>query len=123
MLTKKGLDNILKRVMACGELTEELENDIALVQADYDESRGILQKVGTVNESEELESYDFVENELIPQDNGFEQKYNEMRQKYIDRFFGGNADETKEDLEEPPKEPIKEVDENQTIDSLFKKEE
>jgi aryl-alcohol dehydrogenase-like predicted oxidoreductase len=119
MKSKKGFEEVLKTIMAGSELTEELETAINELRTFFDETNVILSKHGQVIDGEDSD-YEYIENQVEESLTDFEAKYNELRQKYIDRFFGGNPDETKEDVfeEETPEEDSSE----KTINDLFKEE-
>lgn len=122
MLTKTGMNNILKRIMTSGELSEEMEKDVQAIQAHFDEAEGFLKNHGSVYDAEDKDEYEYVENPPSTEPNEYETKYNTMKQKYIDRFFGAvPEDETKEDIMKETEEDVKRDGEEQTIDELFQK--
>lgn len=125
-LTKSGFNNILKRLMASGDLSEELENDITSLRNDFDEKDLYLKKFGTVYEGEDIDNYDYIENEIVasPDESGYKQKYEDMKQRYLDRFFGTvPQDETVESIMQEQTEDVEHDGTEQTFDDLFEKRE
>lgn len=126
ILTKTGINKILRRVMETGGLTEDMENDIKRIQDDFDEREGILKNYGETYDGEDMEEYDFVGRELTQLDpeEDYKGKYEEMKQKYLDRFFGGAqvAEEVEEVLEDT-KEDVKRDGTEQSFEDLFEKRE
>lgn len=124
LLTKTGINNILRRIMETTGLNPEVETDIQRLQADFEEKEGFLKTYGETYEGDELEEYEFKGREIsqIEPDEDYKLKYQDLKQKYLDRFFGGNSTEV-EEVKEEQKEDIIEDGEQQTFDSLFKKRE
>lgn len=124
MLTSNGLNNILKRIMASGELSDEMEKDIEAIRTDFSDKNNYLKKYGQVYEGDDKDEYDYTENEsqVKPtEEPKYEQMYKDMKQKYIDRFFGGNPEEKEQEIIEDTKDDIESDEEEKTIDELFKK--
>ena len=125
LLTKTGINKILRRIMESGEMTEEMENDISRIQSDFDERTGYLSGFGEVQEGEDIDEYDYTVTETAPPENDSEDwktKYNDMRKKYMDRFFGNTQidDETNKIVLEQ-EEDIKRDGEPQTFDELLER--
>lgn len=125
LLTKTGINKILRRIMESGEMTEEMENDISRIQSDFDERTGYLSGFGEVQEGEDIDEYDYTVTETAPPENDSEDwktKYNDMRKKYMDRFFGNTQidDETDKIVLEQ-EEDIKRDGEPQTFDELLER--
>lgn len=118
LLTKNGITKILKRVMETGGL--ELEEDITRLQTDFEEREGIIKNYGTVPEDEEIDEYEYSPTPAPENTEDFESKYNELKKKYTDRFFGSTAGEV-EEVKEDNEEDIKKDGEEQTFDTLFEK--
>ena len=125
LLTKTGINKILRRIMESGEMTEEMENDISRIQSDFDERTGYLSGFGEVQEGEDIDEYNYTVTETAPPENDSEDwktKYNDMRKKYMDRFFGNTQidDETDKIVLEQ-EEDIKRDGEPQTFDELLER--
>lgn len=110
--------------METGGMTDDMENDIKRLQDDFDEREGMLKKYGEVYDGEDMDEYDFVPREVETVESGenYKTKYEEMKQKYLDRFFGGTTEEV-EDIKEEQTEDVKRDAEEQTFESLFEKRE
>lgn len=122
ILTKTGINKIYRRIMETGGMTEEMERDIERLQADYDEREGILRKYGEVYDGEDKDEYDFTAKSVLENGDEYKVKYDEMRQKYLDRFFGG-LDPKVEEIKEQHVEDVKEDGEEKEIEDLFKMKE
>lgn len=129
LMTKKAMDTLLKRIMETGGLTEDMEKDIERLRGDFDEREGILKKYGEEYDGENDE-YEFTENvsrETLS--NEWEEKYKELKQRYIDRFFGGIEEGNEgekgegEEIKEEQKEDIKKDGEDLSFDNLFEERE
>ena len=91
-LSKDEHEKILKAIADVGELNENLMNDIQRLRDDFSDRE---------------------------KDGGeFEEKYNELKKRYIDRFFT-NPEEVKEETEKD----VKRDGTVQTFDELFEKKE
>lgn len=117
ILTKTGMNKILRRIMETGGLTPDMEEDIQRLRDDFDEREGILKKYGETYDGEDMDEYEYTgrdtdeiytpkEEEKDAKD--WRTKYEEMKARYLDRFFGGvdnnknfeeTMDETREDVE------------------------
>lgn len=124
LLTKAGVTKILRRIMETGGLTDDMENDIKRLQDDFDEREGILKTYGETYDGEDKDEYDFKGREKTQLSEGedYKGKYEEMKQKYLDRFFGGVGNEV-EDVKEETKEDVKRDGTEQTFEDLFEKRE
>jgi hypothetical protein len=125
LLTKTGMNKILRRIMESGEMTEEMERDISRIQTDFDERTGYLSGFGEVQDGDDIDEYNFAVRETAPPENGGEdwkEKYTDMRKKYMDRFFGNAQTETEtEEIVLEQEEDIKRDGEPQTFDELLEK--
>lgn len=124
LLTRKGVNTILRRIMETGGLTDAMENDIKRLQDDFDEREGMLKNYGEVYDGEDKDEYEFVPKESTILEGGedYKTKYEDMKQKYLDRFFGGVGNEVEDVMEEQEKD-VQRDGEEQTFDSLFEKRE
>lgn len=93
LLTKTGIKNLLNRLWETGGLSADMEADIKRLQDDFDEREGMLRKYGEVYDGEDKEEYEFVEKPADTED--WKGKYEEMKSRYVNRFF--NGEETRKD--------------------------
>lgn len=125
----KAIDLILKRIMETGGVTDTMEKDIQDLRDEFNEREGILKKYGETYDGED-EYYDY---DLTPPQEDYKAKYEDMKQRYINAFFGENTSvvdtnenalRTFEDSIAYEKKDIKEDsnDPDWGIDDLFKKE-
>lgn len=124
MLTKRGVDTLLQKVWETGGLTPDMEEDITRLRGEFDEREGMLRKFGEWYDGEDKDEFDYVPRETTNAGEGgeWEAKYNEMRERYINRFFGRDtADETNE--EETPESNVPDEVKDKTLDELIRKEE
>lgn len=131
LLTKKGSDALLKRIFESGGLTPDMEKDIQRLKDDFDEREGILKKYGEDYESD-LEEYVFKEKAGVDSSSvdEYKAKYEDMKKRYVDRFFNGNAGEAEKAIEQQKKDVLQDEknlqDEKETditIDELLEKKE
>lgn len=125
MLTKTAINRILRRIMETGGLSQDMEEDIKRLKDELDEREGILKRYGEVYDGEDKEEYEWKEKEstsLKPSEEiKWREKYNEMRERYLDRFFGKDSD-----FDDIMKETIKDVKrdgEKQTFEELLERRE
>lgn len=129
MLTKTGMDKILRRIYETGGLTEDMEKDIDRIRTDFDEREGLLRNYGEVYDGEDMDEYDFAPRDTdtvyTPDEEekiDWEGKYNEMKKRYVDRFFG--TDEVREkdaEIDEETEEDVKRDGTSQSFDELLTK--
>lgn len=93
LLTKTGIKKLLNRLWETGGLSADMEADIKRLQDDFDEREGMLRKYGEVYDGEDKEEYEFVEKPSETED--WKGKYEEMKSRYVNRFF--NGEETRKD--------------------------
>lgn len=124
LLTRKGVNTILRRIMETGGLSDAMENDIKRLQDDFEEREGMLKNYGEVYDGEDKDEYDFIPRESTTLEGGedYKAKYEDMKQKYLDRFFGGVGNEVEDVMEEQEKD-VKRDGEEQTFESLFENKE
>ena len=120
MLTRNAVNRMLKAIIDSGALTEDMESSLEKLRDDFDEREGILKKYGNVQDGEDIDEYEF---EAIEQaehtdttEEDFKAKYEELRQKYRDRFWNGESKEVEEETTEV--EETEEI-EDIKIDDLF----
>ena len=123
LLTKTGIKNLLNRLWETGGLSADMEADIKRLQDDFDEREGMLRKYGEVYDGEDKEEYEFVEKSSDVEE--WKSKYEEMKSRYVNRFFYG--EETRKDGDsddfktviEGEEEDIREDGETKSFDDLL----
>lgn len=92
MLTKTGIEKILNRIWETGGLSEEMEADISKLKGEFDERDGVLRKYGEVYDGEDRDEYEW-------KDTGedYKGKYEEMKERYKNRFLRGEPNRVNED--------------------------
>lgn len=125
----KAIDLILKRIMETGGVTDTMEKDIQDLRDEFNEREGILKRYGETYDGED-EFYDY---DLADPQEDYKAKYEDMKQRYINAFFGENTSvvdtnenalRTFEDSIAYEKRDVREDsrDTNWGIDDLFNKE-
>ncbi|MBS6498085.1 MAG: hypothetical protein KH411_26455 [Klebsiella oxytoca] len=105
MRTRQAYEELLARLMASGELTPDMEEDFRRLKDELDEREGMLARYGETYDGENRE-YEWKprEEEVVdtPKENvvDWKAKYDEMKQRYIDRFMGRVKEENLRDLKE-----------------------
>lgn len=129
ILTRSGMTKILRSIMESGGMTEDMERSVRRLQDDFDEREGILKKYGETYDGEDRDEYEFSgrdtdeiytprEEEKLADD--WRAKYEEMKSRYLDRFFG--TDEIEEDFDRTMRETrddVKRDGEPQTFNELL----
>lgn len=131
ILTKTGMNKILRRIMETGGLTPDMEEDIQRLRDDFDEREGILKKYGETYDGEDMDEYEYTgrdtdeiytpkEEEKDAKD--WRTKYEEMKARYLDRFFGGVDNDKKfEETMDETREDVERDGEPQTFDELLER--
>lgn len=124
ILTRSGFEKLARRIMETGGMTEQMEVDVKRLKDDFDEREGLLRKYGETYDGEDRDEYEWAEREqelkYDPQDTtvlaetsvnaiDYEKEYKQLRQRYLDRFFG------KEPL---PNDTYENIMENQVEDTI-----
>ena len=125
ILTKRGMDKILRRIMETGGLTEDMEKDIDRLRSDFDEREGMLRRYGETYDGEDRDEYEWKGRDEEAKDyEDWRGRYEEMRQRYLDRFFGGR-DEGEEypEIMRETEEDVRRDGEPQTFDELLERTE
>lgn len=131
ILTKSGMTKILRKIMESGGMTEDMERSVRRLQDDFDEREGILKKYGETYDGEDRDEYEFSgrdtdeiytprEEEKLADD--WRAKYEEMKSRYLDRFFG--TDEIEDDFDRTMRETrddVKRDGEPQTFNELLER--
>ena len=123
ILTKTGMDKILRRIMETGGLTEDMERDIDRLRSDFDEREGMLRRYGETYDGEDMDEYEWRGRDDESRED-WRGRYEEMRQRYLDRFFGGRdeGEEYREIMRET-EEDVRRDGEPQTFDELLERTE
>lgn len=122
ILTRSGMTKILRRIMESGGMTDDMEEDVRRLQDDFDEREGILRKYGETYDGEDRDEYEFSEREEDKLADDWRIKYEEMKKRYLDRFFG--TDEIEDDYFETmrkTREDVKRDGEPQSFDELLER--
>lgn len=131
ILTRSGMTKILRRIMESGGMTDDMEEDVRRLQDDFDEREGILRKYGETYDGEDRDEYEFSERDGTPIYTPREEdkladdwriKYEEMKKRYLDRFFG--TDEIEDDYFETmrkTREDVKRDGGPQSFDELLER--
>lgn len=118
-LTKSGFSKILKSIMETGGVTPEMGDAMKRLIDDFDEREGMLRKYGEVYDGEDMDEYDYTENESDI--DTLRENYAKLQKDYLDRFFGTKEIKDKvENIKDEQEEDIKRDGENQTFDDLLK---
>lgn len=124
ILTKTGMDKILRKIMEAGILNSDMENVIQRLRDDFNERENFLNKYGKTYEGEDLDEYDYIMYETNDENEAKEwkEKYEEMKTRYIDRFFSGEDGGKKfEEIMNKTREDVKRNSEPQTFDELLER--
>ena len=131
ILTKTGMNKILRRIMETGGLTTDMEKDIQRLRDDFDEREGILKKYGETYDGEDVDEYEFTGRDTdeiyTPKEEErdakeWRTKYEEMKARYLDRFFGGvDNDKNFEETMNKTREDVERDGEPQTFDELLER--
>lgn len=131
ILTRSGMTKILRRIMESGGMTDDMEEDVRRLQDDFDEREGILRKYGETYDGEDRDEYEFSERDgtsiYTPHEedklaDDWRIKYEEMKKRYLDRFFG--TDEIEDEYFETmrkTREDVKRDGEPQSFDELLER--
>lgn len=131
ILTKTGMNKILRRIMETGGLTPDMEEDIQRLRDDFDEREGILKKYGKTYDGKDIDEYEYTGRDMDEIYTSKEEekdakewrtKYEEMKARYLDRFFGGvDNDKNFEETMNETREDVERDGEPQTFDELLKR--
>lgn len=131
ILTKTGMNKILRKIMETGEMTPDIEDTIQRLRDDFDEREGILKKYGETYDGEDVDEYEYTyrdmynvytPKELTKNAEEWRTKYEEIKARYIDRFFGGeDSSENFNEIMHEATEDVKRDGEPQTFDELLER--
>lgn len=128
ILTKTGMNKILRRIMETGGMTPDMEEDIQRLRDDFDERDGILKKYGETYDGEDMDEYEYTGRDTseiyTPKEEEkdakeWRTKYEEMKARYLDRFFGGVENKDFKETMEETREDVERNGEPQTFDELL----
>lgn len=128
ILTKTGMNKILRRIMETGGMTPDMEEDIQRLRDDFDEREGILKKYGETYDGEDMDEYEYTGRDTseiyTPKEEEkdakeWRTKYEEMKARYLDRFFGGVENKDFKETMEETREDVERYGEPQTFDELL----
>ena len=130
ILTRSGMEKILRRIMESGGMTEDMERDVERLRDDFDEREGILKRYGETYDGEDRDEYDYSERDDInvytpkEEEKDWKQEYDNLKERYMNRFFGTSDvkyefDDTMEDT----KEDVKRDGTVQSFDELLERTE
>lgn len=122
ILTRSGMEKILRRIMDSGGMTEDMENDIERLKDDFDEREGILKRYGETYDGEDRDEYDYSERDDIniytpdEEEKDWKQEYDNLKERYMNRFFG--TSDVKEEFNETIEETKEDVKRDGTVQSF-----
>lgn len=135
ILTRRGMQSLLTRIMETGGMSESMETDIKRLKDDFDEREGILKKYGETYDGEDRDEYEWegyknTDNdasnsdtvELVPRDeyDAIKGTYEDLKKRYIERFMGYNPDTCDSQIVRSQEEDIRRDGTYQTFDDLLK---
>lgn len=128
ILTRSGMEKILRRIMESGGMTEDMERDVERLKDDFDEREGILKRYGETYDGEDRDEYDYSERDDIniytpkEEEKDWKQEYDNLKERYINRFFGtSDIKEEFDDTMEDTKEDVKRDGTVQSFDELLER--
>lgn len=130
ILTRSGMEKILRRIMESGGMTEDMERDVERLKDDFDEREGILKRYGETYDGEDQDEYEYSGRDDVniytprEEEKDWKKEYDDLKARYMDRFFG--TSEVKEDFSdtiEETEEDVKRDGEVQSFDELLERTE
>lgn len=128
ILTRSGMEKILRRIMESGGMSEDMEQDIERLKDDFDEREGILKRYGETYDGEGRDEYDYSERDDIniytpkEEEKDWKQEYDNLKERYMNRFFGtSDIKEEFDDTMEDTKEDVKRDGTVQSFDELLER--
>lgn len=128
ILTRSGMEKILRRIMDSGGMTEDMERDIERLKDDFDEREGILKRYGETYDGEDRDEYDYSDLDDIniytpdEEEKDWKQEYENLKERYMNRFFGtSDVKEEFDDTIEETKEDVKRDGTVQSFDELLER--
>lgn len=130
ILTRSGMEKILRRIMESGGMTEDMERDVERLKDDFDEREGILKIYGETYDGEDRDEYDYSERDDIniytpkEEEKDWKQEYDNLKERYMNRFFGtSDVKDEFDDTMEETKEDVKRDGTIQSFDELLERTE
>lgn len=130
ILTRSGMEKILRRIMESGGMTEDMERDVERLKDDFDEREGILKRYGETYDGEDRDEYDYSERDDInvytpkEEEKDWKQEYDDLKERYMNRFFGtSDVKDEFDDAMEDTKEDVKRDGTVQSFDELLERTE
>lgn len=130
ILTRSGMEKILRRIMESGGMTEDMERDVERLKDDFDEREGILKRYGETYDGEDRDEYDYSERDGInvytpkEEEKDWKQEYDNLKERYMNRFFGtSDVKDEFDDTMEDTKEDVKRDGTVQSFDELLERTE
>lgn len=130
ILTRSGMEKILRRIMESGGMTEDMERDVERLRDDFEEREGILKRYGETYDGEDRDEYDYSERDDIniytpkEEEKDWKQEYDNLKERYMNRFFG--TSDVKDEFDntmEDTKEDVKRDGTVQSFDELLERTE
>lgn len=133
LLTRSGMTKILRRIMETGGMTEDMEKDVERLRDDFNEREGILKRYGETYDGEDRDEYEYSGRDsdtvYTPREEqkdmeDWRARYEDMKRKYMDRFFGTDriADDYRETMVDTESD-VKRDGEPQTFNELLERTE
>lgn len=130
ILTRSGMEKILRRIMESGGMTEDMEKDVERLKDDFEEREGILKRYGETYDGEDQDEYEYSGRDDVniytprEEEKDWKKEYDDLKTRYMDRFFGTSEVEEKfNDTIEETEEDVKRDGEVQTFDELLERTE
>ena len=118
LMSRRGMYDLLRKIMETGGLTESMSDDFQRLKDDFDERERMLRRYGEVYDGEDQEYYDYTPRDV----EDWESRYNELRDEYQRRFWGTDEVREKvEEIKEETEEDVKRDGNNQTFDELLER--
>lgn len=130
ILTRSGMEKILRHIMESGGMTEDMEKDVERLKDDFEEREGILKRYGETYDGEDQDEYEYSGRDDVniytprEEEKDWKKEYDDLKTRYMDRFFGTSEVEKKfNDTIEETEEDVKRDGEVQTFDELLERTE
>lgn len=119
MLTLKSVNRLLEDIVRDIDLDEAVLDKVKRLKNDFEERESYLSKVGKTIDDDNIEDYEYMLNE---RGEDWETRYNDLRERYIRRFFDGEskAEIEKNDIEDMEKKLEDDEEENElSVEDLY----
>lgn len=130
ILTRSGMEKILRHIMESGGMTEDIERDVERLKDDFDEREGILKRYGETYDGEDQDEYEYSERDDVniytprEEEKDWKKEYDDLKARYMDRFFGtSEVKDEFDDTMEDTKEDVKRDGTVQSFDELLERTE